>query len=324
MAFHTIAVAGASGNLGVPVLRELLKSVDHIFEVVVLTRSSDRGTESFLSAAGLSSSRNKPSIVTVEYDDHSGLVRALTGVDVLIATLPGAVFMKLDPLLLSAAQEAGVRRFIPSQYTLDVLHPTAQALFLDGWPNAFPVMAARQYEALADTTSPTSYTCIVTSMFLDVFLAHGQFGAYDIRGQKASLVDDGAGFFTACSTDFIAAAIVAVLKMPEEATKNRRIPIAEVRTTGNELVKSIEEVFDIKMDVQHKNSDQFLKERRDALAAGDVRAAYARSVMKLASDGSGPGDLVDGLKFDAGGTLTFRRRTLRELVLGVRQVMQSI
>jgi hypothetical protein len=320
MTFNKIVVAGASGNLGARILRKLLKSADHVFQVTVLTRSKNKGPESFLSAAGLPlSSPNKPVVVSVEYDDHLTLVQALKGNDVLIAAIAGTIVMQIDPLLLSAAQEAAVRRIIPSQYTLDVLHPAAQALFQDEWPNAFPVVVAQQYKMLADAGGPTSYTCILTSMFLDVFLETALFGAYDIRGRKATLVDDGAAFFTACSTDFIAASVVAMLKLPEEATKNKRIPIAEVRTTGNELIKIIEEVFSIKMNVQHKSSDQMRSERKIALAAGDSRMAYALTVAKLAGDGSGPGDLSDGLNFGTEGALILHRKSLKELVLRVKQ-----
>ncbi|KAM0473700.1 hypothetical protein ACHAPX_008105 [Trichoderma viride] len=202
-----------------------------------------------------------------------------------------------------------------------MLHPAAQALFQDEWPDAYPVVLAQRYQMLEEVGGPTSYTGILTSMFLDVFLEIALFGAYDIQGRKSTLVDDGDAFSTACSTDFIAASVVAVLKLPEEATRNKRVPIAEVRTTGNELVKAIEEVFDIEMNVQYKSSDQMSSERRIALAAGNARAAYALTVAKLAGDGSGPGDLVDGLEFDADGALAFRRRPLKELILLIKQRM---
>ncbi|KAM0510915.1 hypothetical protein ACHAPE_010391 [Trichoderma viride] len=322
MTFKKIVLAGASGNLGARILRNLLESTDHVFQVTVLTRSRTNGAESFLSAAGLPlSSPNKPSVVSVEYNDHPALVQSLKGHDVLIAALAGSIAMQVDLLLLSAAQEATVRRIIPSQYTLDMLHPAAQALFQDEWPDAYPVVLAQRYQMLAEAGGPTSYTGILTSMFLDVFLETALFGAYDIRGRKSTLVDDGDAFFTACSTDFIAASVAAVLKLPEEVTKNKRIPIAEVRTTGNELVKAIEEVFDIKMNVQYKSSDQMSSERRIALAAGNARAAYALTVAKLAGDGSGPGDLTDGLEFGADGTLAFQRRPLKELILLIKQRM---
>ncbi|KAL7917177.1 hypothetical protein ACQKWADRAFT_307422 [Trichoderma austrokoningii] len=214
--------------------------------------------------------------------------------------------MQIDPLLLSAAQEAAVRRVIPSQYTPDMLHPAAQATFQGSWPDVYPVVIAQRYKMLAEAGGP-SYTGIPTSMFLNVFLETALFGAYDIQGRKATWLMTAMLFFTACSTDFIAASVVAVLKLPEEDTKNKRIPIAEVRTTGNELVQIIEKVFEIKMNIKYKSRNQIISERKIALEVGNTRAAYALTIAMLAGDGLGPGDLIDGLDFNAGGILAFYR-----------------
>ncbi|UKZ71037.1 uncharacterized protein TrAtP1_012004 [Trichoderma atroviride] len=88
MTFKKIVLAGASGNLGACFLRNLLESADHVFQVTVLTRSKTNGAESFLSAAGLPlSSPNKPSVVSVDCDDHPALVQSLKGHDVVIAAI---------------------------------------------------------------------------------------------------------------------------------------------------------------------------------------------------------------------------------------------
>ena len=76
------------------------------------------------------------------------------------------------------------------------------------------------------------------------------------------------------------------------------------------------------MDVQYKSSEQIMTERSNALATGDLRTAYGRTVEKLVGDGSGPGDL-EGLKFDGDGALISHRRTLKELVLQVKRRMQK-
>ncbi|EHK47845.1 hypothetical protein TRIATDRAFT_90324 [Trichoderma atroviride IMI 206040] len=139
MTVRKIVLAGASGNLGACFLRNLLESADHVFQ---------------------------PSVVSVDYDDHPALVQSLKGHDVVIAAIAGGIAMQIDPLLLSAAQEAAVRRIIPSQYTLDMLHPAAQALFQDDWPDAYLVVLAQRYKMLAEAGGPTIYTGILTSMFL--------------------------------------------------------------------------------------------------------------------------------------------------------------
>lgn len=322
MGFNNIAIAGGSGNLGSAILRELLSSSDPIFNVTALTHSKSTTAASLAMTLGLpSTSSHHLKIVWVDYNNEDNLMRALSGAEVVIATLAGHVALQIDPLLLKAARKAGVRRYIPSQYALDVLHPKAVELFTDGWPNAFPVALARRYEALAEENGPISYTTVLPSMFIDVFLETGLWGAYDIPNRRAVVVDDGTRFLTGCSTEFIAAAITAILKLPEDATKNKRVPIAEIRTTAIELIETIEEVFGFKMDVEYKPSEVFLLERQDALAKKDFRTVHIKSTLKLGGDGSGAADLIEGLAFDANGTFIFPRRNLKDLVLDVRKRM---
>lgn len=56
------------------------------------------------------------------YEDHPSVASVLKGHELVISTIAGAVAQKIDPLLLSAAISAGVQRFMPSEYTLDVMH----------------------------------------------------------------------------------------------------------------------------------------------------------------------------------------------------------
>ena len=324
MGFTKIVVAGASGNLGSAILLQLLSSSDHIFEVTALTQSKSLTAESCVSRLGLSPAYSKNlAIICVDYGDEEELARVFTGVDVAIAALASSVALQLDPVLLNAARKVGVQRYVPSQYTLDVLHPNALALFSEGWAAAPEIALAQRYEALAKEDGVTSHTTILTSMFLDVFLEYGIFGSFDIRNKKAVVVDGGMAHFTACSTEFIGAAIVALLKLPEEETRNKRIPIAEVRITANELIETIEDVFGFKTDVDNKTSAQVMQERREALARKDFRGVHASTVTKLVSDGSGAGDLVEGMAFDADGALTFQRRSLKDLVSLVKSRMES-
>ncbi|KAL7907506.1 hypothetical protein GGI35DRAFT_487228, partial [Trichoderma velutinum] len=323
MSFNNIMIAGGSGNLGSAILRELLSSSDPTFNVTALTHSKSTTAASLAMTFGLpSTASHRLNVVWVDYGNQENLIEALSGAEVVIATLAGHVALQIDPLLLEASRKAGVRRYIPSQYALDVLHPTAVGLFTDGWPNAFSLALARRYMALGEENGPISYTTVLPSMFIDVFLETGLWGAYDIPHRKAVVVDDGTQFLTVCSTEFIAAAIIAILKLPEDATKNKRIPIAETRTTAVELIETIEEVFGFKMDVEYKPSGEFLRERQDALAKKDFRTAHIKSTLKLGGDGSGAADLIEGLAFDANGTFVFPRRNVKDLVLQVKARMR--
>ncbi len=110
----TLLVAGATGDLGRRIVRELLAAHPEAL-VRVLTRPGS-GT-----AQALYGQRDRVEIREAAYTDHTGLVAALSGTDVVVSAVSGARSVVLDAqrALLAAAVEAGVARFIPSDYSAD-------------------------------------------------------------------------------------------------------------------------------------------------------------------------------------------------------------
>lgn len=161
--FTSIVIAGGSGSIASPLLSKLQESSTPIFQVTVLTRKGNSATPKQSSSS--ESDNSKYRIVEVDYNDHASLVQALSGADVVVSTLPSPVAQTVDQLLLRAAQEAGVRRIFPSEYTLDLLHPAAVAAFGEEAP---AVQSARKFVSLAASDSVTSFTTIVTGMFTDL------------------------------------------------------------------------------------------------------------------------------------------------------------
>jgi hypothetical protein len=92
----------ASGTIGAPILSALTAS--GLFNVSVLSRTESTATFS-------------PGIIVkkVDFTSHSALVSALKGQDALICTLNDGAAALQAPLI-EAAVEAGVRRFIPSEW----------------------------------------------------------------------------------------------------------------------------------------------------------------------------------------------------------------
>ncbi|MFC3300687.1 NmrA family protein [Arthrobacter agilis] len=110
----TVLVAGATGDLGHRIVRELL-TADPGISLRVLTRPGS-GT-----ADGMYADEERVAVHEAAYADHAALVAALSGADVVVSALSGArsVIVDAQRALLSAAVEAGVRRFIPSDYSAD-------------------------------------------------------------------------------------------------------------------------------------------------------------------------------------------------------------
>ncbi len=108
----SILVAGATGDLGRRITRELLT---HDTEVRVLTRPGS-GTAHELYA-------DEPRVTVVEatYADPAVLSDALVGVDTVVSALSGtrSVIVDAQRILVEAAVLAGVARFIPSDYSAD-------------------------------------------------------------------------------------------------------------------------------------------------------------------------------------------------------------
>jgi uncharacterized protein YbjT (DUF2867 family) len=102
----TVLVAGATGDLGGRIVRELRQHDTH---VKVLTRHDHDADDDHVE------------VVTADYSDHAALTAALAGVDVVVSTVSGtrSVIVDAQRALLRAAVEAGVARFIPSDYAAD-------------------------------------------------------------------------------------------------------------------------------------------------------------------------------------------------------------
>lgn len=308
--FTSIVLAGASGSVGSPILRNLLESSSPKFQVTVLTRKDPSAAAPKGHVKLGAETPPTYQTIPVDYEDHVSLVRALSGADVVISALASPVNQRVDQLLLRAAQEAGVRRIFPSEYTLDLLHPAAVAAFGTDAP---AVQNARKFESLADDAdSVTSFTTIVTGMFTDLFLG-GLLNIWNWTVLEAMSIDGGDKLFTTSSTEFIAACVVAVLKMDEEMTKNRRIRIAENQTTIQDITSVLEEVSGRRFTRVDKSSEELSKAKDEAVRAGDVVMAYVNAVLRVNFDGSGPGNLEEGLEFGTDVLTYVPRKSLKEL-----------
>jgi uncharacterized protein YbjT (DUF2867 family) len=108
----SVLVAGGTGDLGSRIVRELL-TLDT--RVRVLTRPGS-GT-----ARTTYGGNHRVEIVEASYTDPGALEAAVAGVDVVVSAVSGTrpVVVDAQRALLTAAVNAGVGRFIPSDYSSD-------------------------------------------------------------------------------------------------------------------------------------------------------------------------------------------------------------
>jgi NAD(P)-dependent dehydrogenase (short-subunit alcohol dehydrogenase family) len=107
-----ILVAGATGNLGQKICRELLKNNATVRAVV--RTGSDAAKVEALAKMGVE-------VVTVDMNNEQQLTEACTGVSCVVSALAGLhdVIVDTQLTLLKAAVAAEVPRFIPSDFSSD-------------------------------------------------------------------------------------------------------------------------------------------------------------------------------------------------------------
>lgn len=108
----SVLVAGATGDIGGRIVRELLH---HDTRVRVLTRPGHAA------AQRLFGSESRIAIAEADYTEPAALTAALSGVDTVVSAVSGTrpVIIDAQRALLRASVDAGVRRFIPSDYSSD-------------------------------------------------------------------------------------------------------------------------------------------------------------------------------------------------------------
>lgn len=119
---------------------------------------------------------------------------------------------------------------------------------------------------------------------------------YDMETRKATIWDSGDVRFSTTTRATIGTAVAQVLNHPE-ATANRYLYISSFELSQNEILASLEKCTpNGKWDLTHADSDEQIKEGREALAKGDFMKAG-----KLALAASYKGGL--GTNFDKDETL---------------------
>ncbi|KNG80512.1 oxidoreductase CipA-like protein [Aspergillus nomiae NRRL 13137] len=218
---RNVAIAGASGDLGTPVLNALIESKK--FNITVLTRHSSKAQ--FPATVR---------VIPVDYNSLPELTTALSGQDAIISTLTTAA-MDVQHTLIDAAISAGVKRFIPSEFSSDVGNPNASTLPV--YQSKIAVHKALQAQAAENPTF--TYTLIRHGPFLDWGLAAGFF--FDFRTETPPFYDGGDRPFSTTTLGTIAQAVIGVLTHSDE-TKNRPVYVHDLVTTQRQIYTIVQKL----------------------------------------------------------------------------------
>ncbi|KAL4865766.1 hypothetical protein BDV12DRAFT_210926 [Aspergillus spectabilis] len=212
---NTVVLAGASGSLGKAVLKALIASDK--FDLTVLSREgSDRAFPPTVR------------VIKVDYGSIDQLTAALKEKDAVISTLSGDA-IDVQETLIQAAVAAGVKRFIPSEFSSDIGNPKTAGLPV--YQSLIRIQGLLQETAKA--APEFTYTPIRNGAFLDWGLALGF--QVNLRSDHPPFFDGGDRPFSTTTLATIADAVVAILGHLDE-TRNRAVYVHDVVTTQQHLL----------------------------------------------------------------------------------------
>ena len=150
----TVLVAGATGDLGRRIVRELL-GLDA--QVRVLTRPGSS------TADDLFGGDERVEVAAAAYSDVAALTAAAAGADVVVSAVSGTrpVIVDAQRALLRAAVAAGVPRFVPSDYSADYRRIS---------PGSNRNFELRRELAAEVDAAPVRATSVLNGMFAELLL----------------------------------------------------------------------------------------------------------------------------------------------------------
>ncbi|TFB02992.1 Isoflavone reductase-like protein [Trichoderma ghanense] len=253
MAYKNIVLVGASGSIGRIILGGLITAGG--YNITVVSRKD--------------SSATFPSDVTVYKSDftESDLQSAFKGQDVVISAL-GATGLGEQKKLVDAAIGAGVKRFLPSEFSSS----SQDAAVLQLLPLFSQKSELIEY-LKTQQSAEFSWTGIATSLLFDWGLRNG-FLEYDLANKTATIWDGGDKKFTLTNEKDLGKAVASVLQNPEQ-TANKYLFVSSVETTQNEILAALEFVTGTKWTVNNTTTEEQVHAAVQKLGAGDFSGAYA-------------------------------------------------
>jgi len=256
-----VALAGATGNLGSAILKELRKS--GLFEITVLTRESS--THAFPADV---------KVVKVDYTNPESLAAALAGQDALVSAV-ASLAVPSQRLLIDAAVKAGVKRIIPSEFGCDLKNHQTRTL---------PVFASKvQIEEYLDELAvkgESSYTLVYTGPFLDWGLRNGMF--LNFKERKAEIYDGGDQIISTSRLSTAGKAVRRILTHPRE-TADRAVFVKDIDVSQNQLLKLAQALTPGKeWEVKQVNTADLEKESLDQIRKKEVGPRTMPGLLKRA------------------------------------------
>jgi nucleoside-diphosphate-sugar epimerase len=221
-----IVLAGATGSLGRCIATDLIQKGASVRALVRKESAPEKVKE--LQQAGAS-------IAEVDFDNPAKLTGACSGGSCVVSALAGLrdVIVEMQAVLLDSAVEAGVQRFIPSDYSIDFTKlPDGTNRNLD---------LRRDFHTRLDKT-PTAATSILNGAFADMLTGQAPFILFKLKrvlywGNPDQLMDfttmsDTAAFTASAALD---PSTPRILRIAGEQTSARKLAGTASEITGKKF-----------------------------------------------------------------------------------------
>ncbi|KAI5919534.1 hypothetical protein F4810DRAFT_502289 [Camillea tinctor] len=259
-----VALAGATGTVGAPILKALLEA-GHT--VTVLTRST--------------STSALPSGVPVQrgsYEDESFAASALAGHDVLVLALNHTAYAAQAPLIRAAAK-AGVRYVVPCEFGSDLAHEKLRSeLLVVGEAlrdvGVDLVKAKEPYRALAEELG-VAWLGVTTGPWVELTMRLGGYGV-NVTKRAAALLDGGKTRASITTLTRVGESLAALLALPEGELAtygNGWVYFSSFTVSQRELLDSAIRATGTREEdwnVVDENSDGVVAKCKEGLAKKDI------------------------------------------------------
>ncbi|SEB20922.1 NmrA family NAD(P)-binding protein [Pedobacter hartonius] len=217
-----ILVAGATGNLGQKICRELIKNKVKV-RAVIRKESSNEKVDS-LEKMGVE-------LFKADLSNEQELIKACTGVSCVVSALAGLsnVIVEAQTKLLNAAIAAGVNHFIPSDFSSDF------TCIPEGENRNFDLR--RKFHVYLDR-SPIKATSIFNGCFADILRYNTPL--FNVPEKTIAYYDGKQDWKIDFTTMDDTAAYAAMAALAE--TTPRYLKIASFRVSPNDLVQLSKEL----------------------------------------------------------------------------------
>ncbi|KAK7736632.1 hypothetical protein SLS53_006835 [Cytospora paraplurivora] len=257
MSIVKVALLGATGNLGAPILNALIG--EGIFEVTVFQRASSKSKPAHL---------DKINVVTVSdslrVDELTEKLRGQDAVVVCYRPKDASDQIKIG----QAAAAAGVKRLIPADFGSCDSSGQRERELVKLFDRKVQIRESLQ--ELAARNEAFSWTSLVNGHFFDWGLRE-DFLHFYLKTKRAEIMDDGDKKSSQATLAQIARATVRILQRPE-VTKNRMLFIQSFCVSQNEVLRSLEKATGAKWETKRFDSEDYIREKKALADQGDLDA----------------------------------------------------